>query len=439
MLQETVKRLDGLEHHDPVVICNEAHRFIVAEQLRQQNCSGSEVILEPAGRNTAPAIALAALQAQKSNQDPVLLVLAADHVITQPEAFRIAVKKALPLAEDGYLVTFGIVPDKPETGYGYIRQGSVIGEDSYQVSAFVEKPDSETARQYLASGDYSWNSGMFLFKASRYIEELKKHSPDILAACEKAIAKTQEDMDFIRIDPQAFLACPDDSIDYAVMEKTDRAAIVPMDAGWSDVGSWTSLWEVLEKDDSANATKGDVELLDVKGSYIDARSKLVAAVGVSDLVVVETEDAILVADKSRDQDIKKIVERLKKDDRIESRHHRVVYRPWGMVHLQTRGERYKVKKITINPGQRLSLQKHYHRAEHWVVVAGTAKVTCGDTTQLVTENQSTYIPVGMPHALENPGKLPLEMVEVQTGSYLCKDDIVRLEDLYGFDKDVAEK
>ena len=434
MLQETCTRLDGLEHLPPLLVCGEDHRFTVAEQLRTVDQAHSGIVLEPAGRNTAPAVALAALQAMESTkEDPLLLVLAADHVIKDPSAFQQAVRKAQPLAENGELVTFGIVPKGPETGYGYIRRATgkaATDRDAFKVAEFVEKPDLKTAQKYVDSGDYFWNSGMFLFRASRFIEELKTHRPDILSACERAMAHAANDVDFVRPDKTAFLGCPDDSIDYAVMEKTRHAVVVPLDCGWSDVGSWSALWEISDKDVSGNTANGDVILHDSRDCYVQSESKLIAAIGLDNIVVVESDDAIMVAAKDRVQDVKKVVEKLKAEDRPEAQVHRKVYRPWGFYDSVDSGERFQVKRIVVKPGAQLSLQMHHHRAEHWVVVSGTARVTCGEQELLVTENQSTYIPLGVTHRLENPGSIPLELIEVQSGSYLGEDDIVRLEDKY---------
>jgi len=430
MLQETVARLEGLSHQAPFFICNEEHRFIVAEQLRQQQLSHSGIVLEPVGRNTAPAIALAALHATEKGDDPLLLVLAADHVILDQSAFVDAVNAAVPQAKAGKLVTFGIVPHAPETGYGYIRQGQAVSDTAYTVDAFVEKPDAETAQQYLDSGEYYWNSGMFLFKASRYLQELETHRPDILTACQQAMTGAHGDLDFIRLDEAAFSACPDDSVDYAVMEKTQDAVVVPMDANWSDVGSWSALWEVNAKDTEGNATRGDVLMENTTNSYIYSQSKLVATVGVDNLVVVETKDAVLIARKDKVQDVKGIVNQLKQADRPEYLQHREVYRPWGSHDAIADGERFHVKRLTVKPGEKTATQMHYHRAEHWVVVSGTAKVRNGDKTFLVGENASTYIPIGVAHSIENPGKVPLELIEVRSGSYLDEDDVVRVED-YG--------
>ncbi|ASJ97317.1 mannose-1-phosphate guanylyltransferase/mannose-6-phosphate isomerase [Shewanella marisflavi] len=432
MLQTTAQRLKGIEHVPALVICNEEHRFSVAEQFRANAIQTSGIILEPAGRNTAPAIALAAMQALKNGSDPLLLVLAADHVIKDEEAFCSSVKQALPFAKADKLVTFGIVPTAPETGYGYIKRGNVQGDNAgFSVAQFVEKPNLETAQEYLSSGEYYWNSGMFLFKASAYLAELKTHRPDIFSACEQAMAATQADLDFIRVNKEAFEACPDDSIDYSVMEKTAQAVVVPMDCGWSDVGSWSALWEVSDKDEYGNACRGDVINLNTRNTYVHATEKLVTTIGLDDVVIVETKDAILVAKQAEVQQVKKIVEQLKTEDRGEWQHHREVYRPWGKYDSIDNGDRFQVKRITVKPGEKLSIQMHHHRAEHWIVVTGTARVTNGDKDILLTENQSTYIPVGVVHALENPGKVPLELIEVQSGSYLGEDDIVRFEDRYG--------
>ncbi|MDA9611418.1 mannose-1-phosphate guanylyltransferase/mannose-6-phosphate isomerase [Gammaproteobacteria bacterium] len=428
MLQDTFKRLDGLDIESSVTICNEEHRFFVAEQLREIDKLGS-IILEPVGRNTAPAIALAALSSPEG-EDPLLLVLAADHVIQDEAAFTNTVMNAIPLAEAGKLVTFGIVAHEPNTGYGYIKKGE-SQDPGFAVDAFVEKPSIEVAKEYLESGDYFWNSGMFLFKASRYLEELKKNRPDIYEACQLSMEGTSKDNDFLRINEAAFNACPSDSIDYAVMEKTDEAVVVPMDAGWSDIGSWSSLWDISEKDGNGNATYGDVMLHESHNSYIRTDGKLVAAIGVDDLVIVSTKDVLVVAHKDSVQDVKAVAQQLKAESRTEWEYHREVYRPWGKYDSIDSGERYQVKRITVKPGAKLSVQMHHHRAEHWVVVSGKAKVTNGEKTFILSENESTYIPLGVIHALENPGEVPLEMIEVQSGSYLGEDDIVRFEDIYG--------
>lgn len=433
MLQSTVNRLVELSCEKPLVICNEDHRFLVAEQLRELEMLAHNIILEPVGRNTAPAIALAAftaLQTAADGDEPLLLVLAADHVIHNEQAFTNAVKQAATFAERGKLVTFGIVPTHPETGYGYIRRGECVGS-AYSVSQFVEKPDVNTAERYLTSGEYYWNSGMFLFQASRFLTELKEFRPDIYAACEQAVGTINPDLDFVRVDKAAFLACPSDSIDYAVMEKTNDAVVVPMDAGWSDVGSWASLWEISDKDESGNVFQGDVLQHNSQNNYVFAENGLVSLVGVQNLVVVQTKDAVLVVDKPQVQDVKKIVEKLKADGRSEYQMHREVYRPWGKYDSVDQGDRYQVKRIFIRPGEQLSLQMHHHRSEHWIVVQGTARVVCSDETHLLTENQSFYIPLGVKHSLENPGKIPLEVIEVRTGSYLNDDDIERFQDKYG--------
>ncbi|TCI05439.1 mannose-1-phosphate guanylyltransferase/mannose-6-phosphate isomerase [Corallincola luteus] len=436
MLQETVARLGSLDVTEPVTICNEEHRFIVAEQLRTIGDLGT-IVLEPAGRNTAPAIALAANIVANLNagKDPVLLVLAADHAIEDEAEFTQVIEQALPLAEQGKLVTFGIVPKSAHTGYGYIKRGDMV-DAGYLVDQFVEKPDGDTAQQYLDSGEYYWNSGMFLFKASRYLEELTALRPDIAAACEASLNNVTKDLDFVRVDKEEFLKCPDESIDYAVMESTKDAVVVPLDAGWNDIGSWSALWEVDKKCADGNAVKGDVILHDTKNCLVHGLSenegqRLVATVGLEDIVIVDTKDAVMVAHKDKVQEVKQIVETLKAQGRSEFKLHREVYRPWGKYDSIDSGGRYQVKHITVKPGGKLSVQMHHHRAEHWIVVSGTAQVTNGDKTILLTENESTYIPVGVVHALENPGKLPLELIEVQSGSYLGEDDIVRFEDRYG--------
>ena len=431
MLQATIHRLHGLPVSPPLVICNESHRFLVAEQLRQLGALAHNILLEPAARNTAPALALAALQATRDGNDPLLLVLAADHMIADNNAFQNAVRAAMPLAEAGHLVTFGIVPTAPETGYGYVRRGAPIGGAGFGVAAFVEKPALAVAEQYLASGDYLWNSGMFCFRASRYLEELGKHRPDILAACQAAFAAPQTDLNFLRVDPSSFTDCPAESIDYAVMEKTDAAVVVPMDAGWSDVGAFGALWEVLPKDENGNVHRGDVLAHDSSNNLVMAENALVATVGLHDIVVVQTKDAVLVAPRARVQEVKQIVEQLKAGGRTEHQLHRQVYRPWGHYDSVDAGGRYQVKRIMVLPGAKLSLQMHHHRAEHWIVVSGTARVSLDGVDHLLTENQSIYLPLGAIHALENPGKIALELIEVQVGSYLGEDDIVRFEDRYG--------
>ena len=426
MLQSTMKRLEGIDVSSSVTICNEEHRFFVAEQLREIDKLGS-IILEPTGKNTAPAIALAALTA---DDDPLLLVLAADHVIRDEIAFTNSVNKALPLAESGRLVTFGIVPSEAHTGYGYIKMGDQDGE-GFVVDKFVEKPSIDVACDYIDSGSYLWNSGMFLFKASRYLEELQKFRPDIYASCVASADELESDLDFLRVNKEIFEKCPSESIDYAVMEKTADAVVVPMDAGWSDIGSWSSLWDVSEKDQDGNVTHGDVIVHNTKDCYVRTDSKLVTAVGLDDIVIVDTKDALMVAHRDSVQDAKLIAQKLKTTERSEWELHREVYRPWGKYDSIDSGERYQVKRITVKPGAKLSVQMHHHRAEHWIVVSGSAKVTNGEKTFLLAENESTYIPVGVIHALENPGKVNLELIEVQSGSYLGEDDIFRFEDLYG--------
>jgi mannose-1-phosphate guanylyltransferase len=426
MLQSTMKRLECLDISSSVTICNEEHRFFVAEQLREINKLGS-ILLEPIGRNTAPAIALAAFTA---DDDPLLLVLAADHVIQDEAAFTNAINEAVPLAESGKLVTFGVVPNEAHTGYGYIKMGRQV-ESGFVVDKFVEKPSNEVAHQYIESKGYLWNSGMFLFKASRYLEELKKFRPDIYEACSASIVGMVSDLDFLRVNEDKFKACPSESIDYAVMEKTADAVVVPMDAGWCDIGSWSSLWDISDKDSNGNASQGDVLLHNSSDCYVRADKKLVAAVGLKDLVIVDTKDALMVAHKDSVQDAKIIAQQLKKESRSEWKLHREVHRPWGKYDSIDHGERYQVKRITVKPGAKLSVQMHHHRAEHWVVVSGSAKVTNGEKIFLLSENESTYIPIGVIHALENPGKVDLELIEVQSGSYLGEDDIVRFDDRYG--------
>lgn len=427
MLQQTMSRLDGLPIDSSITICNEEHRFFVAEQLREIDKLGS-IILEPTGKNTAPAIALAALS--QKDEDPLLLVLAADHVISDINAFTDSVNKAIPLAEQGKLVAFGIVPSDPHMGYGYIKSGERLGP-GFSVDSFKEKPDRETAETYLAEGGYYWNSGMFLFRASRYLEELKSYRSDIFVACTKSVGNVESDLDFIRVDSAVFETCPDDSIDYAVMENTSHAVVVPMDAGWNDIGSWSSLWEVGDRDDNGNVHSGDILITSSCNNLVHATSRLVSLVGVEGLIVVETPDAVLVSNKCHSQDVKHIVTQLKETNREEHMLHRKVYRPWGWYDSINEGDRFKVKRIRVKPKASLSLQKHHHRAEHWIVVAGTAEITNGNKILTLTENQSTYIPLGEVHRLVNPGTIPLEIIEVQSGSYLGEDDIVRLEDTYG--------
>jgi len=431
MLQQTCTRVDGLDAGAPIVVCNDAHRFLVAEQLRDINAAPSALILEPAGRNTAPAIALAAIRALDSDPDAVLLVLPADHFIGDTDAFTEAVSRALPVAQQGRLVTFGVQPLGPETGYGYVRCGDAIAEGVAELAEFVEKPDLETAQGYLSAGNYFWNSGMFLFRADRYLELLQTHQPAMHEACADAMAGATVDLDFLRPDPDAFLRSPADSIDYAVMEHTDAGAVATLDCGWSDIGAWSALWEVGEADTCGNVVEGDVLALDTRNSYLRSENRLLATAGVSDLVVVETADAVLVADRNQVQGVKDIVAALKAQGRSEATVHQRVFRPWGSYESLIVAERFQVKRIVVNPGQKLSLQKHFHRAEHWIVVSGTAEVTRGEAVFTLGEDESTYIPLGTLHRLVNPGKIPLELIEVQSGSYLGEDDIVRYEDVYG--------
>ena len=433
MLQETALRVAGWpEMMAPLVVCGNDHRFMVAEQLREVGITPLGILLEPVGRNTAPAVAAAAHHLQGIDPEAVMLVLPADHVIENGEAFREAVDRATRLVAKGALATFGIVPKTPETGYGYIRRGEQVDGcgECYKVARFVEKPDAATAEGFLAEGSYYWNSGMFMFAAARYLEELERHAPAIAGAASQAMHAAYRDLDFCRLDESAFSACPSDSIDYAVMEHTRDAAVVPADIGWNDVGSWSALWETQAKDTNGNAQRGDVYLDGVKNSLVRAESRIVAVVGLEDVVVVETQDAVLVTCKSKVQRVKQVVEHLASKERTEHLHHTRVYRPWGHYEGIDAGDRFQVKRITVKPGEKLSLQMHHHRAEHWVVVSGTARVTCGDTVSLLSENESTYIPIGMNHRLENPGKLPLHIIEVQSGSYLGEDDIVRFEDIY---------
>ena len=460
LFQQAVLRGGLFSSFPSIVIANEEHRFLVAEQLRQMNVQGS-ILLEPVGRNTAPAIALAAFQAMKDNtsgEAPVLLVLAADHVIKDTAAFQKAVAALLPAVQAGKFGTLGIVPTEAATGYGYIKAGTESA-GLLAVEQFVEKPDAATAQTYFderaaLSGSYKWfwNSGMFMIRADRYLEELKRFSPEMYTACEAAMANTQSDFDFVRVDAEAFKACPDDSIDYAVMEPLcalegePQVVVEPLEAGWSDVGSWSALWEIAEKCENGNslfnlgghagAGKGETILEDTRNSLISTSDRMVTTLGVDDLVIVDTKDALLVAHRDKVQDVKKIVAQIKAQGGTQHQLHREVYRPWGRYDsidfgVTSSGERYQVKRITVKPGAKLSVQMHHHRAEHWVVVSGSAKVTNGDKTFLVTENESTFIPIGQVHALENPGKVELEMIEVQSGSYLGEDDIVRFEDKYG--------
>ena len=428
LLQDTWRRVAPLTALAPIVVANEEHRFLAGEQLRQVGVEGAAILLEPVGRNTAPAIAAAALQAMADDDDPLLLVLPSDHVVRDAAAFQAAVREAMPAAAAGALVTFGIVPEAPETGFGYIQAAS--GEGVRAVSRFVEKPDAATAQAYVDDGSYYWNSGMFLFRASRYLEELGHFHPAMLEAVRAAFEGAARDGDFVRLQKEAFAAAPADSIDYAVMEKTGRAMVLPVDIGWNDVGSWSALWAVSEQDADGNAHNGEVIAVDSHGSYVWSR-RLVALVGVDDLVVVETDDAVLVARKDRVQQVKDVVARLKADDRSHAVLHREVHRPWGSYDSIDQDEGFQVKRIKVKPGGRLSLQSHAHRAEHWIVVRGTARVTRDNDVFDLHANQSTYIPLGAKHRLENPGSEVLELIEVQSGDYLGEDDIVRYEDVYG--------
>jgi mannose-1-phosphate guanylyltransferase/mannose-6-phosphate isomerase len=429
LLQLTWLRLQGLAIGAPLIVANEDHRFLVAEQMRALDAQPAAIILEPVARNTAPAIAAAALAAMAGGDDPLLLVLPSDHLIKDEAGFRQAVGTALAAADAGGLVTFGIVPDAPETGFGYIKAAS--GQGVRAVERFVEKPDLATATQYVASGEYFWNSGMFLFRASVYLAELETNQPQMLAHCREAVAAAKRDVDFLRLDKTAFAACPSDSIDYAVMEKTTRAKVLPLDVGWNDVGSWSALWQVSARDEQGNAHRGDVVAVDCHNTLVHSERRLTALLGVDDLIVVDTDDALLVAHRDKVQQVKDLVARLRRDGRSQTSLHRKVYRPWGSYDGIDSGERFQVKRIIVKPGAALSLQMHHHRAEHWIIVSGTARVTCGDQVFTLSENQSTYIPLGSKHRLENPGSTPLELIEVQSGSYLGEDDIVRFEDVYG--------
>ena len=446
MLQETAIRLksfakneDGITVLEPIIVCNEEHRFFVAEQMRQQGFTRAKIVLEPIGRNTAPALTLAALATQEASSEAVMLVMPADHVIEDTDTFHSVVKRGLSLALDNYLVTFGIQPNAPETGYGYIKVGSTIKETDYLIDSFVEKPDLDTAQSYLDSGKYLWNSGLFMMTATSWLEEIETLNKEIFLASKKSYDNAVVDNDFYRIEKEAFELSPSDSIDYAVMEKAagsdaatkHKAAVIPLNAGWSDVGVWSTLWEVGNKDGSGNVLKGDVSIHETENCLLYSNNRLIAGVGLKDTIVIETSDAILVANKNNAQDVKKIVEALKAQQRDEFRNHQLVYRPWGSYESIDRGERYQAKRITVKPGAALSLQLHHHRAEHWIVVSGTAQVTRGEDVFLVSENESTYIPLGTKHRLENKGSIPLEMIEVQSGSYLGEDDIVRFEDIYG--------
>lgn len=438
LFQETLLRMqDYVGIGDPLVVCNEAHRFVAAEQLRQLECNTAGIILESEGKNTAPALALASLFVQNEGKgDEAMIALSSDHFIGDLGAFHQSISVAEPLVVDGYLATFGVAPSSPETGYGYIEKGGLIFEDQEGVSkvgSFKEKPDLQTAESYLGAGKYLWNSGIFVFTADDYLNELNKYHPEIVEQCDLALSGSRRDMDFVRVDESHFSICPDESIDIAVMENTDKAVVVSMDCQWNDVGAWNSVADVkaVDADENSNVLNGDVYVSDSRGNLVYGDSKLVALLGVDDLVVVDTKDALLVAKKSTSQDVKVLVDRLKAEKRTEASENRLVYRPWGSYDSVDQGSGYQVKKIVVEPGRTLSLQKHHHRAEHWIVVKGTARVVCGEKTMLLTENQSTYIPLGEIHQLANPGKLPLELIEVQSGEYLGEDDIVRLDDEYG--------
>lgn len=431
MIQETALRVRDRSFGQPLVICNEAHRFMVSEQLREVGVMPLRVVLEPVGRNTAPACVAAALLLIESNPDAILAILPSDHVIRDTEAFGASMQLAAAAAEEGRLVTFGMQPTSPETGYGYIQQGEAFSEGCFVVERFIEKPDAERAASMLAQGGYHWNSGMFVFKASVLLDEVKRLCPEIHDGVAQAVSQAKSETDFLRLDVEAFSATPSASIDYAVMEHTDRAAVVPANLGWSDVGSWSGLWDIKEKDAKGTVTEGDVIAIDCQGSYLRGNGTLVAGVGLTDTIVVATDDAVLVADKSRVQDVRKVVEKLKEMNRTEGDLRRKVYRPWGYYQTIDVGNRFQVKQLMIRPGGQLSLQMHHHRAEHWVVVEGTALITCDGKNFLLHENESTYIPLGARHRLENPGKVPLRLIEVQSGTYLGEDDIVRFEDNYG--------
>jgi mannose-1-phosphate guanylyltransferase/mannose-6-phosphate isomerase len=433
LIQDTVLRTEGAGFAPPLVICNTEHRFLIAEQLRETNVSPQAIILEPVGRNTAPAAAIAALMIAEKDPDGLLLLMPADHIVRNRTAFLEAVSRAAKCAQQDRLVTFGITPDSPETGYGYIRRGQPLKglDGSFQVERFVEKPDAATAAGYVASGDYDWNSGLFLFKASLLLAELERLEPELLVHCREALAKGARDLDFFRLEQASFAKAKAISIDYAVMERTDKAAVVPVEMGWSDIGSWEALWTTASRDASGNATRGDVLHHGVRNSYLRSEGPLVAAVGVEDMVVVATQDAVLVSHKSASQDVKRIVEQLERSGRELHTTHRKVFRPWGSYEGIDNGDNFQVKHIIVNPGAKLSLQMHHKRAEHWIVVSGTARVTCGEKVFPLKENQSTYIPLGEKHRLENTGAEPLHLIEVQSGSYLGEDDIVRFEDTYG--------
>jgi mannose-1-phosphate guanylyltransferase/mannose-6-phosphate isomerase len=433
LFQQTARRAAALRDVGaPIVVASDDHRFLAAEQLQELRITDASILLEPVARNTAPAIAVGALQAMARDPEAMILVLPADHLIGDDVSFADAVAKALPLADEGRLVTFGIRPDRAETGFGYIRRGAMLGKSTFEVAQFVEKPTIEVAEQYLASGEYDWNSGMFLFRASRYLDELGRYAPDMLDAARAAFAGANTDLDFIRLNAEAFAGARSDSIDYAVMERTAHAAVVPVSCGWSDIGSWDALWLAADKDGDGNHIEGDVIALDTKGCLIRSHDRhLVATIGLEDIVVVTTPDATLITRRDASQHVKKVVEQLKAAGRTEHDLHRVVRRPWGSYDSLESGDRFQVKRIIVKPGAALSLQMHHHRAEHWIVVKGVAEVTCDDKVFLLAENQSTYLPLGAKHRLRNPGKVPVELIEVQSGSYLGEDDIVRFDDVYG--------
>ena len=431
MFSQTLARVSGGAFGPPVVVCNDEHRFLVAEELRENGIAAQDIILEPAARNTAPAIAVAALRLAESDGDAIMLVLPSDHLIESPERFREDVHAAAALAADGHLVTFGINPTRPETGFGYIQQGGALGDIGWQVARFVEKPDSETAERYIADGGYHWNAGMFLFRAKALIEETRAFHPEIVDAAEQALARAETDLDFLRLDKTAFEAAPAISIDYAIMEQTERAAVVPLNSAWSDVGSWDSLAALGPSDENGNVVTGEAVLNDVQNSFIHSDKSLVAALGIEGMVIVVTDDAVLVLPKNHAQDVKGLVEQMRAESHGKTISHTRVYRPWGHYQNLEEGDGFLVKRIVVNPGAKLSLQYHHHRAEHWIVVAGTARVTNGEEVIDLGPNQSTYIPLGAPHRLENPGDQPLHLIEVQSGDYIGEDDIVRLEDTYG--------
>ena len=435
LFQQTLQRVCDIEGHQsqisPIVVANTDHRFLVAEQCRDMAIKPMSLILEPVARNTAPAIAVAALAAMQNLDDPVMLVLPSDHTFSDVGAFHRAVSVGLKAAQNGSMVVFGITPTYPETGYGYVKAKQADAHGVHAVDAFVEKPNEAVAKSYIDQGGYYWNSGMFMFKASVYLQELNLYRPEMVKACLRSWDESIRDLEFVRLNKEAFASSPSDSIDFAVMEKTKKAVVIPLDAGWSDVGAWSAVWEVQDRDHSGNSIKGDVLIESSSNSYVNAQSRMVAIVGMDNVVVVETSDAVLVMNKDKSQDVKKLVDQLKSNKRSEVDLHREVFRPWGSYDSIDHGQRFQVKRITVNPNAKLSVQMHHHRAEHWVVVSGTAQVRVGDKTQMITENQSVYIPVGEIHSLENPGKVPLHLIEVQTGSYLGEDDIVRFEDLYG--------